>query len=317
LAHEVLHCALAHHCRRGSRNPELWNDACDYAINPIVLENGFALPTGPLLSHDYKGLSAEEIYARLLRISNNGGAGASRTEPNAGRGRFGDVLDATDDSGTPASEGERTLQAHEWSVAAEQARRSAKMCGHGSDGIELLLEEARESKKDWRGILRDFIAATVPSDYRWTPPNRRYIASGLYLPSVHREGTGKIVIGVDTSGSIGAEELKQFAAEITAISDQAQPELIHVVYCDTQVKRTQEFGPSEPVSLEPQGGGGTDFRPVFDWVEENSIAPVCLLYLTDLECRYFPGMPPVYPVLWVTDSRRSAPFGETVKILAD
>ena len=44
LAHEVMHCALAHHCRRGSRDPRLWNEAADFAINPIVLNNGLALP---------------------------------------------------------------------------------------------------------------------------------------------------------------------------------------------------------------------------------------------------------------------------------
>ena len=124
------------------------------------------------------------------------------------------------------------------------------------------------------------------------------------------------MIGVDTSGSIGDEELKQFAGEITAISDQAKPEAIYVVYCDAEVNGTQEFGPSEPVVLEPKGGGGTDFRPVFQWVEANSLSPLCLIYLTDLYCYDYPS-PPSYPVLWVTDSRRIAPFGETVKITVD
>jgi predicted metal-dependent peptidase len=139
----------------------------------------------------------------------------------------------------------------------------------------------------------------------------------LYLPSLHREGVGRIVIGVDTSGSVGDEELKQFAGEISAISDQAQPEAIHVVYCDAMVNSTQEFGPSETITLEPKGGGGTDFRPVFEWVEKNDVLPACLIYLTDLDCTKYPASAPNYPVLWVTDSRRTAPFGETIKIVAD
>ena len=157
------------------------------------------------------------------------------------------------------------------------------------------------------------MAATSPCDYRWTPPNRRYIASGLYLPSVERAGVGTIVVAVDTSGSIGEEELEQFAGEITAISDEAKPETIHIVYCDAAVQSIQQFGPSEPIDLEPRGGGGTDFRPVFEWVEANQIAPACLIYLTDLCCRSYPQVPE-YPVLWVTDSRRTAPFGETIRI---
>ena len=360
LAHEVLHCALGHHCRRGERDPELWNQAADFAVNPILLGNGLTLPVGALVDPAFNNLSAEEIYARLLQrrggggaapkqkpqqtnagggmaggpqetqggrtpdpkteapgqsLSNRGGpaTGASPNPESMRSGGFGEVWDATDDQGHPASAAEKRRQEHEWSIAAEQALRSAKACGHEPAGVERPLSESRESRQDWRAILRDFVAATTPCDYRWSPPNRRYIASGLYLPSVERRGLGEIVIAVDTSGSIGRLELEQFAGEISAISEEAQPEAIHVVYCDAAVQSAQQFGPSEPVRLEPKGGGGTDFRPTFEWIAENDIAPVCLIYLTDLCCDSYPEAP-AYPVLWVTDSQRTAPFGETVQI---
>jgi predicted metal-dependent peptidase len=360
LAHEVMHCALGHQCRRGSRDQGLWNEAADLAINPILTANGFTLPAGALIDPAFTNLSAEEIYARLLRKKTEGGSGSnqgqqqtntgggtannpkatpntpvpnpnldvssqSASEPQgqtrggstapipARPGGFGEVMDATDEHGQAASPAEKLRQEHEWSIAAEQALRSAKVCGHDPSGIERPLTESRQSQQDWRAILRDFVAATTPSDYRWTPPNRRYIASGLYLPSVERRGLGEIVIAVDTSGSIGKLELEQFAGEISAISEEAQPEAIHVVYCDATVQSTQEFTASEPVRLEPKGGGGTDFRPVFEWVAKNDLSPVCLVYLTDLCCHSFPETPE-YPVLWVTDSRRTAPFGETVRI---
>ena len=63
----------------------------------------------------------------------------------------------------------------------------------------------------------------------------------------------------------------------------------------------QEFRPSEQVQLEPKGGGGTGFRPVFEWVGKNDIAPTCLIYLIDLCCDSYPETPE-YPVRWVTDS---------------
>jgi predicted metal-dependent peptidase len=359
LAHEVLHCALSHHCRRGERDPEIWNQAADFAVNPILLGNGFTLPAGALIDPTFNDLSAEEIYARLLQRRGGGAAapkqdsrqtsaGAGMTgipqetqcagpsnpksdpapqEPPSqaeatgesphpgckGPGGFGEVWDATDEHGQPASPAEKHRQEHEWSIAAEQALRSAKACGQEPAGIERPLSESRESRQDWRAILRDFVTATSPSDYRWSPPNRRYIASGLYLPSVQRRGLGEIVVAVDTSGSIGNDELEQFAGEISAISEEAQPEAIHVVYCDAAVQSTQEFGPSEPIRLEPKGGGGTDFCPVFRWVDENNITPVCLIYLTDLCCNSYPEAPE-YPVLWVTDSHRTGAFGETVRI---
>ena len=362
LAHEVLHCALGHHCRRGQRDPRLWNEAADFAINPLLVANGFFLPAGALVDPGFDNLSAEEIYARLAQRNDgssssppaqsrqpegaSGGApGPQQESPSqepsesrsgnqsdfqphgntgAGKGRpasprpggFGEVLDATAEDGEAASDAERSRQQHEWNIAVDQAIRSEKACGHELANLDRPLSESLETKQDWRTILRDFMAARTPSDYRWSPPNRRYVASGLYLPSVERAGLGTIVIGVDTSGSIGQEELEQFAGEISAICDEANSEAIHVVYCDAAVQSFQQFGPSEPIALEPKGGGGTDFRPVFEWVEENGIAPVCLIYLTDLCCHSYPPIPE-YPVLWVTDSRRTAPFGETVRISLD
>jgi predicted metal-dependent peptidase len=368
LAHEVLHCALAHQCRRGQRDPELWNRAADLAINPLLIANGLKLPLDALIDPAFENLSAEEIYARLARQGggtpsddssqaqrqpapgagtanspqpNNGtepdpkrNAGATSSSSAAQNGRvpgtaetskstmaaragcFGEVMDATEENGDPASEAERNRLQHEWRIAAEQAMQSAKACGREPGSLDRPLSESRESTQDWRSIVRDFVAATTPSDYRWSPPNRRHVASGLYLPSVARIGVGRIVIAVDTSESIGSRELDQFAAEICAISDEVKPEAILVVYCDAAVQAVEEFGAAEPIQLAPKGGGGTDFRPAFEWIEKNDVQPVCLIHLTDLCCQSYPE-PPGFPVLWVTDSRRTGPFGETIRISAD
>src|SRR5215471_13435243 len=79
LAHEVLHCALGHHCRRGQRDPRLWNEAADLAINPLLVANGFSLPAGALIDPAFDNLSAEEIYARLLK-RNNGSSSVEQTQ---------------------------------------------------------------------------------------------------------------------------------------------------------------------------------------------------------------------------------------------
>ncbi len=79
LAHEVMHCALGHHCRRGQRDPELWNKAADFAINPLLVANGFTLPADALLDPVFANLSAEEIYARLSR--NPGGGSSPNRHP--------------------------------------------------------------------------------------------------------------------------------------------------------------------------------------------------------------------------------------------
>jgi predicted metal-dependent peptidase len=87
LAHEVLHCALAHQCRRGNRDPELWNEAADLAINPILIANRFTLPAGALIDPAFTNLSAEEIYVLLLRRrSEEEGAPKPQQQTNAGGG---------------------------------------------------------------------------------------------------------------------------------------------------------------------------------------------------------------------------------------
>ena len=235
------------------------------------------------------------------------------TGPPVEQPGIGEVLDAVDEDGKPESHAGIERQKREWAIATEQALRSAQACGREPGGIERILNEAKESAIDWRSVLRDFVAATRPSNYRWTPPNRRFVSRGLYLPSVERSGAGEMVIVVDTSGSIGPGELDQFAGEINAIAVDVEPERVHVVYCDAAVQSVEEFLQGEPIALHPAGGGGTDFRPAFDWVVDNGIEPKCLIYLTDLCCRSYPDAVD-YPVLWVTDSHRTAPIGQTMRI---
>ena len=71
VAHEVLHVANGHCWRQGPRDPDRWNDACDYAINPIVLSAGMVLPKGALVDARYTGKSAEEIYGLLTQEAKN------------------------------------------------------------------------------------------------------------------------------------------------------------------------------------------------------------------------------------------------------
>jgi len=114
--------------------------------------------------------------------------------------------------------------------------------------------------------------------------------------------------------------LNQFASELTAILDEYPPEVMTVIYCDTKIAGVQEFHKEDlPLKLEAKGGGGTNFQPPFEWVEEQGIEPVCFIYLTDMECNRFPEEYPEYPVMWVATQEPPSyygtpPFGEVIEM---
>lgn len=332
LAHEVMHPALQHHLRRSGRNLKRWNRACDYAINPLLLDSGLTLPDDALVEDRFRQMSAEQIYNLLeeeegsgQREGNNdapddGGDGVGSGNqngqgPNAPEtpGGFGQVVDAPEThqaGGDSAAE-----EAQEWRIAVQQAETVAKLAGKLPAGLERTVEAAEEAQVDWRELLRRAWSETTPSDYSWSRPNRRHIWQGVYLPGVRREGTGEVAIFVDCSGSIGARLLALFEAEVRSIAEEQQPSQVYVVYFDTQVHRVDTFGPGQPIRLAPTGGGGTDFRPCFDWVEQQQVQAQVLVFLTDLYGAQ-PESPPSIPVVWASTGARHAPFGQVVPMHA-
>jgi len=333
LAHEVMHPALQHHTRRGDRDQARWNMACDFAINPLLLDAGLTLPKDVLLDDRFRGMSAERIYNLIeeddKQEDSSGGSesqsGDGSAVPEDGSfqdkeagnvpqapltpGGVGQVLDAPE----PEAESEPSIaeQAREWQIAVEQAETVAKVAGKLPGGAVRALEASQAAKVDWRELLRRAWSDTIPSNYSWTRPNRRHLWSGLYLPGVTFEGVGEIAIAVDCSGSVSARQLGLFEAEIRSILAGQRPRLVHVLYFDAAVQKVETYQAGQPVSLSPVGGGGTDFRPCFEWVRELCIVPQTLVFLTDL-CGTFPNEVPAYPVIWASTEARRAPFGEVV-----
>jgi predicted metal-dependent peptidase len=333
LAHEVMHPALHHHVRRSGRDLRRWNEACDYAINPLLFDAGLSLPDGVLVDHRFRDMSAEQIYnlregeaqpqsGDQNSASDGAGTGAGETpetqansdEPIAPvtEGGIGQVLDAPlPDDGTPNVE----EQAREWSVALNQAVTLSKQAGKVPAGLARTLEGAAEAAVDWRELLRRLWSDTIPADSSWMRPNRRHIWAGLYLPGIVREGVGEIAIAVDCSGSVNARLLRLFEAEVCSILEGQRPQCVHVLYFDTEVHKVETYQAGEQVHLNPVGGGGTDFGPCFDWLVEHGIQPQTLVFLTDL-CGTFPDTEPAYPVIWASTERRRAPFGSVIPMQA-
>ncbi len=230
-------------------------------------------------------------------------------------GKAGEVRDAPPPEGGSAAGDDPAEMENEIKIALARAAQQARAMGDLPAGLARLIDRILSPKLDWQSLLSRFINAAVRHDYAWTPPNRRYLHQGLYLPTMRSNDLPEVVVAVDTSGSVSPAELDQFAAELSAILEYGAT-TVHLLYCDMQVVRAETVQRQDlPLKLVPKGGGGTDFRPTFDWVAKQTVLPCCLIYLTDLECNRFPEMP-TYPVLWarIGDSNIQPPFGEVVDI---
>ena len=300
VAHEVMHCVLDHTSRLGERTHSRWNQATDYAINQLLEDVGFSFEGTGLLDPAFKGMSADHIYTLL-----------PEPPPDGGGNGHGDPLDDMEPGDPdPAAQAEA---ARDWKVATVQAANAAKIMGKLPADLERFVDGLLKPQVDWRAVLRRFVTERSKDDYSWARPNKHMMVHGVYMPSLYSESMADIVIGVDTSGSIDQHTLDTFSAECESIIAEVLPANVHVVYCDSAVNKAKTFVRHDPFKLEACGGGGTAFKPVFDWVEQKGIRPVCTVYLTDLYGDHA-FAEPEYPTLWCCTTDQVASFGETIKI---
>jgi predicted metal-dependent peptidase len=339
VAHEVMHPALQHHTRRGDRDVGLWNEAADYAINPILVAAGLSLPDGALVNPAFTGMGAERIYAALRESVGQGdgeddqqddgasSSGSPGDRSDGGSSADDNPLDPGDDTtradaddphggiadlpGAVFDAPDPHVQEAQWQVALKQAAQAAQMMGTLPGGIAVAIEQVNTPQLDWRAILRRFLQQCSNADFSWLRPNRRYIQGGLYLPEVRSEALPLIGVVVDSSGST-LSVLPLFQAELQSIVDDANPEATVVIMADAAVQRVDRFERGDPIEFNVQGLGGTDFRPAFEYVDREQLNLACLIYLTDGQGIY-PDEATDVPTLWViTTPGERAPWGETV-----
>ena len=364
--HEIMHCSMGHLWRMAGRDAETWNKACDYVVNQMLDDYAagvqgrvpWSRPKDVLDVADapqYRGLAPEEIY-RMMReeklsvertaeeppLVESPGTDGKPTPATAAPNSQLSTLNSQppspgigDFEAPPPEDGPQEGQEagaesgleDDWQIATVQAERIANMKGNCPGAASHLVNEMRVPKVSWREVLREFIRRNARNDWSFRRPNRRHLARGFVLPSLHSERMGRLVAAFDSSGST-RRFVADFQAEVQAALDEVLPERIDVIVCDAKVQCVQSFEPGDAVTIEAKGGGGTDFRPVFEIVddprkarehdlEEFDEPPVCMVYLTDLDGS-FPAKEPEYPVLWCVPpgvgSGRKVPFGEIVVV---
>jgi predicted metal-dependent peptidase len=290
ILHENLHKAFRHttvwkHLYK--KKPRLANMACDYVINLMIHDsdpNGIVvkLPEGGLLDEKYRGMDAGSVYKLLEEECEKNGKGNGSGEDEAEGGQGFDEHDW--ESAEDMSEDEKQQLAREIDQAL---RQGALLAGKLSGSVPREIAEAMEAKVDWREVLRDFVNSICADkdNSTWRRPNRRWVDQNIYMPSSIGEAVGRIVVGIDTSGSIGQAEIGQFLGELISICNHVQPEGIDLVYWDTEVAGHEKYdrGDFEAImsSTKPAGGGGTDPRCVPEYIEKHKMNPECVIMLTD------------------------------------
>ena len=272
LAHEALHYMLCHALRLGTRDPKAWNIAADKVINDTLIDAGVGdFIDGGVTLDGARDMAAEELYDDADKDGDGpGGIGC-------------DVGSPVDDDGNALDEAQIHQLEAQAKIDAIQSAKAAKAVGKLPGSIERLVEELVNVTTPWHDILERFMQSKIKDGYSWNRPNRRFIARNIYIPGTdYTPNMGPLVIAVDTSGSLQASDIDMFNGHINRILETCNPEVVHVLYCDTQVQGVNEYTPDDfPVRIEAQGGGGTSFQPVFDYIDDNAIDPECVVYLTD------------------------------------
>jgi len=194
--------------------------------------------------------------------------------------------------------------------AAQQAMQAGKLGGAMARLVDYLLQP----QLPWRNLLAHYMSAIARDDYSYTRPSTRRGDPAVY-PSL-RSGQVNLVVVLDTSGSISDDDMRQFVSEIDAIKSQVRAR-VTLQACDTKLVDGGPwvFEPWEEFRLprEFAGGGGTEFSPVFSWVDSTDVNPDLLVYFTDAKGN-IPKSQPGYPVVWLVKGKETVPWGQRIQL---
>ena len=337
LIHEALHCALTHFARRGNRKKHTWDLACDFAINPLLVKEGFHPPLDVPIFRQYEGMIAEEIYPmiddnldqepmdqHLYDDQNNEDSkdsdGGMREDNLTQQDKNQSGESKNNQSTSSLAQRPQSLNpdeieklATQWqknlASSAQLAQEAGKLDGEFAKLIDFFLQP----RVSWQSLLSTFMSRLARDDFSYSRPSRR--PGNAILPTL-RSHQIDIAVAIDTSGSISQQEIDEFVSEINAIKSTIRSS-ITLIACDDKIFPSSPWRYESweeinfPASL--GGGKGTNFRPVFELL--NSLDNPCdvLVYFTDAK-GLFPEEIPNYPVLWLVKGKEGVPWGDRIQL---
>ena len=298
ILHENMHKAYRHLVvwkNLHKKNHQLANAACDFVINLQIRDydpdgRDTEMPVDAdgnvmgLIDEKYRGMDTAQVFRMLEAEHGNGGKGKGKGDSEGGN-ETGQGLDDHDWEGAEeATPEEQEAVANEIERAL---RQGSILAGKMGGKVSRELQDLLTPKVDWREALRDFVKTSTQGKDQttWRRLHKRYIGCDIVMPSSYDEKVGSILIGIDTSGSIGGEELAGFLSEVKSICDEVSPEKIDLLYWDTHVASHEVYQGSELSNLtettKPAGGGGTSPECVPRYMKKEALEPECVIMLTD------------------------------------
>lgn len=286
--HEVLHAIYDHMGRTGDRDRKISNIAADFCVNADLIDQrvGEKITVVPMLyDPKYKGMSMEEVYDNLMD-------NAKKIDINKLAEQLLDEhLDGNDDgdgdqegNGPPKLSKEERDAIRDEIKEAMMAAATAAGAGNLPGGVRRLIKDLTEPMIGWKDLLEQQVQSTIKNDFTFARPSRKGWHMDAILPASKPGETIDIVIGIDTSGSIGLDDLRIFFTEIKGIMDSYDEYKIHVVGWDTAIGGVATFtndNMEDITSFDPEGGGGTDPHCVWEYLRENDLEPKKLIMFTD------------------------------------
>lgn len=314
LANGAMHQSLAHENRKNGRSGWLWQMATDMAINDMLVENGLNRPNAAQYRVRFEGMYAEEIYAELKSDILREDDELEYEADDA------DDVQNNDEKEQEKEKKEQTQEELQEEILQEQllAEEAISLLesefkqGEAPAHIDRFFKLDFFGKIDWRDELKSALDRYFRDDYVLIPPNKKFLSQGIYLPSTTSQ-TFRLVIAIDSSGSVDEELLSQFLSEVNFLMSLVSHYQIELIVCDEKIHFHKTFYSGESLEVDIKGGSGTDFRPVFKFIESAFDDVKLLLYFTDLEGK-FPKEEPSYSVKWITPKAKERPFGEIILI---
>ena len=300
IAHEILHCVFDHITRRDDRDAMIYNIACDYLVNNLLVRDKIGERVDQVqIFQDFKydGWTSEEVYDDIKDKYDDEQLEAlgQLLDEHVDWEKDGDQEGQAPGQGEGAGKGKKKSNRPKYTKEElkkirdeikESMITSAQSAGAGNTPGEIarMIKELTEPKMNLRELLRQQIQSTIKSDFTFSRPSRKGWHTGAILPGMNFMDTIDICIGIDMSGSIGNQQAQDFLGEVKGIMDEYKDYKIKLWCFDTDVYNEEDFsadGGQDLMDYEIIGGGGTDFDANWTYMKQNDIQPKKFIMFTD------------------------------------